>query len=86
MSLQIMSLGFFSLLIAVHIPPGISPWSASSAFRVFFRSCTDFFSRYSSSVVRNALSNLILSSVSAFLSFLRVFISFLRRHIWVLIL
>ena len=51
MSLQIMSLGAFSLLIAVQIPSGISPWSASSVFRAFFQSCTDFFLRYSSLVV-----------------------------------
>ena len=83
---RIRSLGFFSLLIAVHTPPGLSPWIASSALRFSRRVCTDFLSSCLSLLVRYASSSLILSLVSVSGSFVRALMSFLRSRVCVFIL
>jgi hypothetical protein len=49
---RIRSLGFFSLLIAVQTPPGVSLWLASSVLRVSHRDRADFLSSCSSFPVR----------------------------------
>jgi hypothetical protein len=74
------------LLIMVQMLTGISPWFASSALRLFLQVFADFLSKYSSSFVRNASSNHILSLVLAFSLFLSISMSFFGRQIWVFVL